>query len=89
MIKKFINARNDNSDYVEVWGEGTLVTRDFLYVKDAADGIIKAAENYNHSDPLNLGTGIEIEISYLAEMIKSLVEYEANITAVFLVAPGP
>jgi len=64
--------------YIELWGDGTP-TRDFLYVDDAAEGIILAAEKYNKSEPLNLGTGKEISIKNLSELLIKLMNAELNI----------
>ena len=54
LIRKFIEAREQNLDHVDVWGDGTP-TREFLYVEDAARGIVLAAERYDSSEPMNLG----------------------------------
>ena len=68
MIRKFVAARLDGRDEVELWGDGTP-TREFLYVEDAAEGILLAAERYDSSDPVNLGSGIDISIRELATLI--------------------
>ena len=68
---------------VTVWGsgfhEGVPVSREFLYVEDAADGILLAAEKYNSSEPVNLGSGYEISIKDLTEMIIRLTGFEGKI----------
>lgn len=68
LIKKCIEARRTNADHIEVWGSGEP-TREFLYVEDAAEGILLAAEQYNKSEPVNLGAGFEISIKELARQI--------------------
>ncbi|EKD80709.1 MAG: hypothetical protein ACD_40C00034G0003, partial [uncultured bacterium] len=71
LIKKFVEAKQQNLPSVTVWGTGRA-TREFIYVKDAAEGIILAAEKYDKSDPVNIGAGFEISIKDLAEKIKSI-----------------
>jgi GDP-L-fucose synthase len=78
LIKKFVDAKRGNQDEVVVWGTGKA-SREFLYVEDAAEGIIRATEKYNKPDPVNLGTGFEITIKELAEMIKRLSGYQGKI----------
>jgi len=78
LIKKFVEAKQQNLPSVTVWGTGRA-TREFIYVKDAAEGIILAAEKYDKSDPVNIGAGFEISIKDLAEKIKSIVGYEGKI----------
>lgn len=68
LIKKFVDAARNNSRSVEVWGTGNA-TREFLYVDDAAEGIVLAAENYDGREPVNIGSGREISIRDLAELI--------------------
>jgi GDP-L-fucose synthase len=68
MIRKFVSARQRGDREVELWGDGTP-TREFLYVEDAAEGILLAAEKYDSSDPVNLGSGQEISIRELATFI--------------------
>ena len=64
LIKKCVDAKNKGADEIEVWGTGKP-TREFLYVEDAAEGILLGAEHYNGSDPVNLGSGQEISIKKL------------------------
>mgnify|MGYP001578208911 CR=1 FL=1 len=78
LIKKFIKAKVDGKKFIEVWGTGTA-TREFLYVEDAAEGILRAAEKFDKEDPVNLGAGFEISIKELANIIKSLTEYEGDL----------
>ena len=68
MIRKFVEARDGRHDEVTLWGDGSP-TREFLYVEDAAEGILLAAERYDSSDPVNLGSGEEISIRDLATLI--------------------
>ena len=78
LIKKFIDAKRKNKPSVEVLGTGKAI-REFLYVEDAADAIIKAAEIYNEEMPLNVGTGMETPIAELAESIKEISNYSGQI----------
>jgi len=78
LIKKFYDAKTQNSPEVVIWGTGKA-TREFLYIEDCAEGIVSAAELYDKSDPVNLGTGVEIPIKDLAEMIKNLMDYKGRI----------
>jgi nucleoside-diphosphate-sugar epimerase len=68
LIKKFVDAREAGAREVEVWGTGSA-TREFLYVDDAAEGLVLAAEAYDGREPVNLGSGHEISIRDLAELI--------------------
>jgi GDP-L-fucose synthase len=68
LIRKAIEAQERGDAELVVWGDGSP-TREFLYVEDAAEGILTATEKYNSSDPVNLGSGYEISIKDLAEMI--------------------
>ena len=68
LIRKCVEAEERGDDVVEVWGSGEP-TREFLYVEDAADGIVAAAERYEGAEPVNLGTGREISIRDLATLI--------------------
>lgn len=78
MIKKFLDAKSDSLGKVTLWGDGSP-TREFLFVKDAARGILLASEKYNGSAPINLGTGIEISIKDLAVLIGKLCKFEGTI----------
>jgi len=78
LIKKFIDAKRENKPFVDVWGTGKA-SREFLYVDDAARGIILAAERYNKSDPVNLGAGMEITIRDLVALILELTGYSGEI----------
>ena len=78
IIKKMHYARINNSDTVSLWGDGTP-TRDFLYVDDAAEGIVLSCEKYEDTDPLNLGSGNEVSIKELAETINKLMKTNLKI----------
>ncbi|HSH02999.1 MAG TPA: GDP-L-fucose synthase [Anaerolineae bacterium] len=78
LIRKCIEARDAGADYIEVWGDGSP-TREFLYVADAAEGILLAAERYNNSDPINIGSSFEISIKDLVETITRLTNFNGEI----------
>ncbi|HKT35357.1 MAG TPA: GDP-L-fucose synthase [Nitrospira sp.] len=78
LIRKCAEAKETGAPEIVLWGDGTP-TREFLYVEDAAEGILLAAEEYNDSKPLNLGTGEEISIKALATLIASEVGYAGRI----------
>ena len=78
LIKKFVEAREQGRPQVDVWGTGTA-TREFLYVEDAAEGIVLGAEGYDGADPVNLGSGREVPIKELAELIGDLTGYTGEI----------
>ena len=78
LIKKFVEAVEKGKDEVVCWGTGKP-TRGFLYVEDAAEGILLATEKYNKSDPVNLGTDLEISIKDLAELIGRLYGFKGKI----------
>jgi GDP-L-fucose synthase len=78
MIRKFDNARASGASQVVLWGDGTP-TREFLYVSDAARGLIEAAERYDDADPVNLGAGFEISMSDLARSIAEKVGYTGKV----------
>jgi len=77
MIRKFVGARTRGEPEVTLWGDGSA-TREFLYVDDAAEGILLAAERYDSSDPVNLGNGVEITIRDLASKIAAAARYEGR-----------
>ena len=78
LIRKCVEAQHNGADFIEVWGSGN-VSREFLYGEDCAEGIIKAAAAYNDRDPVNLGTGREIVIRDLVEIIARLTGFEGEI----------
>ncbi|MBN2556292.1 MAG: GDP-L-fucose synthase [Anaerolineales bacterium] len=78
LIRKCIEAEERGDQEVVVWGDGSP-TREFLYAADAAEGIVLGAERYNASDPVNLGSGYEISIRDLAELIVRLTGFQGMI----------
>jgi GDP-L-fucose synthase len=78
LIRKCVEAVEQRANQIDVWGDGSA-TREFLYVDDAAEGILAAAERYNSSDPVNLGSGQEISIKDLAEKIAAAVGFSGRI----------
>jgi GDP-L-fucose synthase len=78
LIKKFVEAVREKIPIVDVWGTGTA-SREFLYVEDAARGIILATERYNKPDPVNLGGGKEISIKDLVQIIKKHTGFTGRI----------
>lgn len=78
LIRKFSDAKLRRADTVTLWGDGSP-TRDFLYVEDGADGVVLAAELYDGSEPLNLGSGEETTIRFAAETIASLTGFSGRI----------
>lgn len=78
LIKKFVDAKRQNKDSVTIWGTGNA-TREFLFVKDAAKGILLASEKYNKPDPANLGASSEISIKDLAKLIKMLTGFTGKL----------
>jgi GDP-L-fucose synthase len=79
LIRKVMAAKDNNQDQVELWGTGAP-SREFLYVKDAARAIRLAAEKYDGKEPINLGTGNEIRIRDLADMIKDIIGWSGKFT---------
>jgi len=79
LIRKCVEAQERGDKEIIAWGDGTP-TREFLYVEDAAEGIVAASEKYNDSDPVNLGSGFEISIKDLTEMIIHLTGFEGKLT---------
>ena len=78
LIRKFVEAKKEGSDTVEVWGTGSA-SREFLYVDDAARAIVLATERYNKQDPVNLGSGTEITIRDLVALIGELTGFDGRI----------
>ncbi|HOW45813.1 MAG TPA: GDP-L-fucose synthase [Candidatus Aminicenantes bacterium] len=78
LIRKFVEAKEAGADHVTAWGDGSP-TREFLYVDDAAEGILLAAERYDKPDPVNLGSGMEISIRDLTETIARLVGFRGEV----------
>jgi len=77
LIRKCLEAVERGDGTVPAWGSG-IPSREFLYVEDAADGIIAAAERYEGSEPVNLGTGQEISIRDLADVIANLTGFDGS-----------
>lgn len=78
MIRKFVEARERGERQVFLWGDGSP-TREFLYVEDAAAGVVAAAERYDGGDPVNLGRGEEIAIRDLARLIAGKTGFDGDI----------
>jgi GDP-L-fucose synthase len=78
LIRKCIEAREADLGEVVVWGDGSP-SREFIYAEDAAEGILLAAEKYNGSEPVNIGSGFEIHIKDLAELISRLSGFKGKI----------
>jgi GDP-L-fucose synthase len=74
LIRKMVEAEDD----VVLWGDGSP-TREFLYVEDCADGLVRAAELYDGPEPVNLGTGVETSIRELAELVAELTGFAGEI----------
>jgi GDP-L-fucose synthase len=78
MIRKFASAQASGDERVVLWGDGSP-TREFLYVEDAARGLVDAAERYDDPDPVNLGAGFEISMRELAGLIATKVGYRGDV----------
>lgn len=78
LIIKFTDAKEKGKNLVDVWGSGEA-SREFIYVKDAAEAIFLATQKYNKIEPVNIGTGYEIKIKDLAYLIAELVDYKGDI----------
>jgi GDP-L-fucose synthase len=78
LIRKCVEAKERNEKQIVLWGDGSP-TREFLYVEDAAEGIVSASENYDGDEPVNLGTGKEIPIRELAQMIADEVGFHGEV----------
>jgi GDP-L-fucose synthase len=78
LIRKCVEARRNGAPFIEVWGSGKP-SREFLYVEDCAEGIVRAAEYYDDSDPVNLGNGREVVIKDLVELIAGLTGFSGEI----------
>ena len=78
LIRKCVEAKENSEDHIVVWGDGSP-TREFIYVKDAAQGIALAAERYNESEPVNIGSGFEISIKDLVEKIAKMTGFEGEL----------
>jgi GDP-L-fucose synthase len=78
LIKKFVDAKRDGLNEVQIWGTGKA-SREFLYVKDAAEAVVLATAYYDRDEPVNIGTGDTITIAALAKRIAEEVNYKGKI----------
>jgi len=78
LIRKCVEAKERGDDQIEVWGDGSA-SREFLYVDDAAAGLMAAAEAYNSSEPVNLGTGHEMTIAEIVARVKACVGFTGRV----------
>jgi GDP-L-fucose synthase len=78
LIRKAVEARRSQSDRIEVWGTGAA-SREFLFVRDAAEGVVAATEQYDKPEPVNLGSGTEISIRRLTELICELCGFKGEV----------
>ena len=78
LIKKVADTKKEGKNFIEVWGTGKA-TREFFYVEDAAEGVVLATEKYDKPDPINLGSGMEISIKDLTELIAKLMDFKGEI----------
>ena len=79
LVRRMVEARDANAPSIEVWGTGNA-TREFCFVRDAANAIVLATEKYDGTEPINIGSGNEISIKDLVETIKQHVGYTGEIT---------
>lgn len=79
LIRKFVEAKQHRDAAVEVWGTGRPI-REFLYINDAAEAIVRAAEIYDDVEPVNIGTGLGTSIRELAETIQEVSGFAGNLT---------
>jgi len=78
LIRKYLEAKEQGADEIVAWGDGSP-TREFIYVEDAAEGIALATQNYNSSEPVNIGSSFEISIKDLTETIARLTGFNGSI----------
>ena len=78
IIKKIHDAQKSGENEIVVWGDGSP-SREFIHAGDAAEGILKATELYNKSDPVNIGAGFEITIKDLVEKIADFMDYKGEV----------
>ena len=78
LIRKCVEARRTGANSITAWGTGSA-SREFLYVEDCAEGIVQALEKYESSEPMNLGSGREITIKTLTELVAHLSKFEGKI----------
>jgi GDP-L-fucose synthase len=77
LIRKCLEARDNGNPFIEVWGTGNA-SREFLYVEDAAEGILLATERYDEPGPVNLGTGAEVTIRDVAHLIAEITGFTGD-----------
>jgi GDP-L-fucose synthase len=77
-VRKFIDAQEKGEASVTVWGTGSA-SREFLFVEDAVEGIVASTEKYDKADPVNLGTGKEITIKGLVDLVAQLIGLKGKI----------
>lgn len=78
IIDRIRKAKKEEKEFIEAWGTGKP-TRDFLYVDDAAEGIVSATEKYDKPEPINLGSGSEISIKNLVDLICKLMDFKGDV----------
>ena len=78
LIRKCVEARREGKPFIEAWGSGE-VSREFLYVEDCAEALVRAAAVYNESEPVNIGTGNEVMIKDLVKMIARVSDFHGEI----------
>lgn len=78
LIRKIDTAKSDRKEYIELWGSGK-VSREFIYVEDAAEAIVLAAERYNKPAPVNIGSGKEVSLQELAEVVCRVMDFKGKI----------
>ncbi len=78
LVRKCVEARKRNDPFITAWGTGSA-SREFLYVEDCAEGIIESTLNYNSPEPMNLGSGREITIKDLTELVVKLADFRGEI----------
>lgn len=78
LIRKITEAKKKNRNEITVWGDGTA-TREFIYAQDAARAIVMATKNYNKAEPVNIGSGDEISIKNLVELIAKYMKFKGEI----------
>jgi GDP-L-fucose synthase len=78
LIRKIWSAKQAGEDSVEVWGDGSA-SREFLYVDDAAEAIVLAAQRYDGAEPVNIGSGMEITVRELVTVLSGLIGYQGTV----------
>ncbi len=78
LIKKIHDAKKSGADKIEVWGTGKP-SREFIFIEDAAEGLIKATKEYDKSEPVNIGSGMEISIKDLVNILCRLMEFKGKV----------